>query len=454
MASPQRACAARPFCFLSFSQLMSDSLLFRNVRVASAEALSEPCDVLIENGRYAQIGHGLQSGGRVVDGTDRVLLPGLFDMHTHLREPGREDAETLLSGTEAAINGGFTGVMVMPDTHPVLDNGGQIQSVMDLAGLHARIPVSIAGAITKGLNGEELAAIGDMRDKGARMITDSPRPVRNPQVLRRALQYSRDLDVLVSSHCEVPELSGSGSMNDGRTSYRLGLPGLHPCSEEIGIARDLRLAQSCRARIHIQHLSTARAAETLARYRMEGLAATSSVTPHHLIFTDEAVGDYDTNMKVNPPLRLESDRQRLLEGLRRGEIDVIATDHSPWTGFEKERDFATAPFGMTGLDTALPALHHHLILNGDLSWPVLVAAMSARPRRILGLNPVEIAAGHPANCVLFNPGRITTVTREFLQSRSTNTPFLHPARNQLTGCVELVMLGARVLRERRAAGGA
>ncbi|MES2708116.1 MAG: dihydroorotase [Verrucomicrobiota bacterium] len=378
----------------------------------------------------------------VIDGTGKILLPGLYDLHAHLREPGREDSETIATGTEAALAGGFTGLTMMPDTIPPVDNGGMVQSLLEIAARTAHFPVQVAGCVTKARDGRELAEIGEMRSRGAVMITDDPDPVANPQVLRRALQYSRDLGVLIATTCDVRELSGQGAMHDGSISYRLGLPGLHPCAEEIGIARDIRLAQSCGARIHIRGVSTARSVETIRRYKSEGVAVTAEAAPHHLIFTDESVGDYDTSFKVKPPLRPETDRQALLQAVRDGVIDILATDHTPCTWFEKTRDFGSAPFGMTGLATALPALHDRLISKGELTWEVLVERFSAAPRRLLGLEVPVIEAGAPVNAILFDPEKAVTFTPENLKSPSLNTPFLNQT---LTGAVIWAALGDRVL---------
>ena len=427
---------------------MSEAILLKQVTVVSAAGRQPgPVDVLIEGGRYGflKLGAAPPEGCRVVNGEGKVLLPGLFDLHAHLREPGREDAETIASGTAAAVNGGFTGLLMMPDTSPALDNGGMVQSVADIARKSSPIPVSVAGCISRKRAGAELAEIGEMALRGAVMITDDGESVANPLLLRRALQYSRDLGLLVAVHCDVKELSGDGAMHDGKVSYRLGLTGMHPCAEEIGIARDIRLAQSCRSRIHIKHVSTASGVETIRRYKREGVQVSAEVTPHHLIFTDEDVGDYDTNFKVKPPLRTRADTQALLAGVRDGTLDVIATDHSPYTEFEKTRDFASAPFGMTGLETALPALHHHLIRGGKLSWNLLVERMSRAPRLLLGLEAPEIAEGAAVDAVLFDPAAVTRVDAAFIKSRSRNTPFLG---QELAGRVEMVLLGDRVLLER------
>ncbi len=420
---------------------MEERVLIRNVKVVSPGAESTVRDVLMTNGRWS-FPATPPGEVKVIDGTGRILLPGLYDLHAHLREPGREDSETMATGCEAALAGGFTGLTAMPDTSPPVDNGGMVHSLREIAQRTARFPVEVAGCITKGRLGQELAEIGEMQSRGAVMITDDPDPVVNPQVLRRALQYARGLDVLVATTCDVRELSGAGAMHDGPVSYRLGLPGLHPCAEEIGIARDIRLAQSCGSRIHIRGISTARSIETIRRYKSEGVAVTAEVFPHHLLFTDEAVGDYDTAFKVKPPLRPESDREALLQALREGVIDVLATDHTPHTWFEKTRDFGSAPFGMTGLATALSALHHYLISRELLSWEILVQRFSTAPRRLLGLEAPVIADGSAVNAVLFDPAAPVTFTPEALKSPARNTPFLDQT---LTGKVVWVALGERVL---------
>jgi len=426
---------------------MEPILLQQVTVIPPGQPVRGPQDVLLDGGRvrFLKGSAALPEGCPIIKAAGKVLLPGLFDLHAHLREPGREDAETITSGAAAAVNGGFTGLLMMPDTSPPLDNGGMVQSVLDIA-RHADIPMKVAGCISRRRAGEELAEIGDMRERGAVMITDDGETVANPLLLRRALQYSRDLGLLVAVHCDVKELSGSGAMHDGAVSYRLGLPGIHPCAEEIGIARDIRLAQSCRSRIHIKHVTTARGVETIRRYKREGVQVSAEVAPHHLLFTDEDVGDYDTNFKVKPPLRTAADREALLEGLHDGTLDVIATDHSPHTEFEKHRDFTGAPFGITGLETALPALHQHFIRSGKLTWEILVERMSAAPRRLLGLEVPELCDGAPANCVLFDPAAVTKVDAGFTKSRSRNTPFWE---KELTGRVELVVLGDRVLLDRR-----
>ncbi|MDB6135877.1 MAG: dihydroorotase [Verrucomicrobiales bacterium] len=428
---------------------MEARILIREVTVVSPGQETAVRDVLMADGRW-EFPETPPGDARVIDGTGKILLPGLYDLHAHLREPGREDSETIATGTAAALAGGFTGLTLMPDTIPPVDNGGMVQSLLEIAGRTALFPVQVAGCITRVREGKELAEIGEMRSRGAVMITDDPDPVANPQVLRRALQYSRDLGVLVATTCDVRELSGQGAMHEGSLSYRLGLPGLHPCAEEIGIARDIRLAQSCGARIHIRGVSTARSVETIRRYKSEGAAVTAEAAPHHLLFTDEDVGNYDTRYKVKPPLRPEADRLALLQAVRDGVIDLLATDHTPCTWFEKTRDFGSAPFGMTGLATALSALHDQLISKDLLTWEVLVARFSNAPRRLLGLEAPGIVPGTVVNAILFDPRKTITFTPALLKSPSLNTPFLN---RTLTGAVVGAALGTQALTGEFADGG-
>ena len=424
------------------------SVLIRGAGIASAGApkLIES-DVLVEKGKITSVAPNLEAleGVRVIDGVGCVLLPGLFDVHVHLREPGQEWKENIKSGSEAAINGGVTGIVAMPNTIPAIDNGGMVQSILEIAGRDARIPVHASGCITKDRAGKELAAIADMHEKGALLITDDGSPVSNSQVLRRAMEYARDFDLMVASHCETMELSGKGAINEGAVSFNLGIPGIPSCSEEICLARDIRLAQFTGAHVHIQHVTTERGMETIRRYKNEGVHVTCEVTPHHLIFNEEDVGDYNTNYKMNPPLRTKEDNERLLEGLIEGVFDVIATDHAPHAEFEKNQDFSSTPFGITGLETALPSLFSYFIEKGKFGWDLVVRRYSDEPRRLMGLEPVGIAEGSNADFVIFDPSKTTKFTAAFMQSRSGNTPFIN---RELSGSVKFVMLKDRILLDR------
>jgi dihydroorotase len=320
-----------------------------------------------------------------------------------------------------------------------------VQSVLDIASRDARIPVFTTGCITKGRAGEELANIGGMHARGAVMITDDGDPVGNPQLLRRAMEYGREFGLIVASHCEVKELSGVGAMNEGEVSYRLGVPGIPAESEEICISRDIRLAHLTGAHLHIQHVTTGEGMRTIERFKNDGVKVTCEVAPHHLIFNESHIEDYDTHYKMNPPLRTAEDNAILLDGLKRGVFDVIATDHAPHTNFEKQLDFGSAPFGITGLETALPSLYQYFILTGQFGWDLLVKRYSAEARRLLGNEAVEFKEGAKVDLTVFNPGKETTFTSNFMRSKSQNTPFLNQS---LQGHVEMVIFGEDILLDR------
>lgn len=428
--------------------MTADPVILRNGRLAQEDSpdLLET-DLMIEDGKLSAIAPNLPAadGVREIDCRGRILLPGLFDVHVHLREPGREDKETIATGSEAAINGGVTGIVAMPNCTPAIDSGGMVQSVLDIASREARIPVFTTGCITKGRLGEELANIGGMHARGAVMITDDGDPVGNHQILRRAMEYAREFDLIVASHCEVKELSGVGAMNEGKVSYRLGIPGIPAESEEICISRDIRLAHLTGAHVHIQHVTSGEGMRIIERFKEDGIKVTCEVSPHHLIFNETHIGDYDTHYKMNPPLRTAEDNAILLDGLKRGVFDVIATDHAPHTDFEKQLDFGSAPFGITGLETALPSLYQYFIKTGEFGWDLLVKRYAAEPRRLLKLDPVEFKEGAPVNLTVFNPDKVTHFSEDFMQSKSRNTPFLD---QDVQGHVEMVVLGDRILLER------
>jgi dihydroorotase len=425
---------------------MSTPRLFRGGQAVDAKHASpRRLDILVSaEGKIAKVAPEIAppTGAEVIDCAGKILLPGLFDMHVHLREPGREDEETIATGARAAVRGGFTGIVAMPNTDPPIDTGGLVRFVHTLAREQSPIPVWTSGCITKGRAGQQLADIADMHRQGAVMITDDGDPVADPYLFRRALEYARHFDLLVACHCEVPELSRGGAMNEGARSYKLGIPGIPACSEEISIARDLELARLAGARIHIQHVTTARGLDIIRRAKQDGVRVTCEVSPHHLLLNEDDITDYDTNFKMNPPLRTVADNEALLAGLLDGSIDALATDHAPHTEFEKNLDFASAPFGITGLETALPSLYERLVRPGKLPWDVLVRAFSETPRRILGMEAPGFREGESADFVVFNPAGQTKVDPETMASKSRNTPFIGQS---LTGAVEQVALGANLL---------
>ncbi len=421
--------------------------LYKNADIASEDhANLTRADVLVEGERITQIAAHITppEDCEVIDCTGKILLPALFDVHVHAREPGQEQKENIYTCSEAAINGGVTGFVMMPNTAPAIDNAGVVKTVLESAA-KCRIPIYTTGAITKGREGKELAAIGAMKAAGVVMITDDGFPVSNPVVLRRAMEYAKNFGLIVASHCETMELSGKGSMHEGSVSYSLGLEGIPAISEEICLDRDIRIGQYTGAHIHIQHVTTARGMNTIRGFKEQGVKVTCEVAPHHLIFNHEDVGDYDTTYKMNPPLRTKEDNAALLQGLIDGVFDVIATDHAPHTAFEKNNDFASAPFGITGLETALPSLYHHFISQGSFGWDLIVKRYSAEPRRLINLPPVPIIEGGSAEFIVFNPDATTTFTKEFMKSKSTNTPFLDKT---LKGRVEVVVLKGEVLLKR------
>ena len=404
--------------------------LYRAALVASeTHALPRQQDVLVEGDSIIGVEDRIEKadGAEVIDCSGQILLPSLFDLHAHAREPGREDKESIQSCSEAAINGGFTGLVLQPDTQPAVDTGAAVQNILDIAREKSRLWPSLytAGAITKGRKGEELAAIAGMKGRGAVFLSDGDEPVSNPQVLRRAMEYARQFGLPLSCHPEVRELSGKGSMHEGGVSYSLGLQGIPAISEEIGIARDIRIAEYVGVHLHIQHVSTARGMETIRRAKERGIRVTCEVAPHHLLFNHEHIGNYDTHYKVNPPLRTPADNAALLQALIDGVFDVIVTDHSPHTAFEKNQDFASAPFGMTGLETALPSLYEQFVATGALGWNIIVRRLANEPRRFLKLPDAEIQPGRLAEFILFDPRRTTTFSPEFMASKSHNTPFLY-----------------------------
>ena len=425
---------------------MSSPRLFRGGQaVDAAHASPRRLDVLVSaEGKVEKVAPEISplAGAGIIDCTGKILLPGLFDMHVHLREPGREDEETIATGARAAVRGGFTGIVAMPNTDPPIDTGGLVRFVHTLAREQSPIPVWTSGCITKGRAGQQLADIADMHRQGAVMITDDGDPVADPYLFRRALEYARHFDLLVACHCEVPELSRGGAMNEGARSYKLGIPGIPACSEEISIARDLELARLAGARIHIQHVTTARGLDIIRRAKQDGVRVTCEVSPHHLLLNEDDITDYDTNFKMNPPLRTPADNEALLAGLLDGSIDALATDHAPHTEFEKNLDFASAPFGITGLETALPSLYERLVRPGKLPWDVLVRAFSETPRRILGIEAAGFREGERADFVVFNPEARTRIDVETMASKSRNTPFIGQT---LAGAVAEVVLGANLL---------
>jgi dihydroorotase len=406
---------------------MSERLLFRGGRIVDpASGLDGVLDVLVEGGMIGGVGDVTRQGATVLDCEGLVLAPGLVDMHTHLREPGFEHKETIETGTRSAALGGYTAVAPMANTEPVADHAGVIHEVRDLAATAGLCDVFPVGAITKGLDGESLAEIGEMVEAGVHMFSDDGRCVPTARLLRNALVYAKAFDdVVIAEHCEDASLAEGGQMHEGYHSYSLGLRGQPAEAEEVIVARDLAIARMTGTRLHLCHLSSARSVELVRRAKEEGIRVTAEVTPHHLVFTDDDLVTYDANLKVNPPLRTSEDRDALRAGVADHTIDAIATDHAPHAVEEKEAEFDQAPPGTIGLETALAAMLTELVAPGILPIDRVIEAMSTIPARILAATdhggPIE--AGRPANLVVFDPAAEWTVEAPF-GSKSRNSAFL------------------------------
>jgi dihydroorotase len=420
-----------------------DDLVIRSARVIDpTERIDELLDVRVDKGVIAQIGLNVDANGhRVVEGRGLVLAPGFVDPHVHLRTPGREDEETIATGTAAAAAGGFCAILAMPNTEPVIDSAAVLGSLIETAREEAEVPVGFLAAITKGQEGKELTEMAELADAGAAGFSDDGRPVVAPGLMRRALQYHAITGLRVAPHCEEPTLSRGGQMHEGEVSAELGFSGYPSVAESTMVARDLALAAYEGQPIHLLHLSARESVDELRRRRAEGIAATGEATPHHLVLTDEAVRSLDANLKMNPPLRSADDRKALVEALRDGTITVIATDHAPHARHEKDVPFEEAPFGVTGLETAFASLNTHLVGPGLLTLPTLIERMSAGPARAYGLEPPRIAVGARANLVLLDTGTPWRVGDGGFRSRSANSWLLGET---LKGKVRLTVAAGRV----------
>ncbi|MDP9307414.1 MAG: dihydroorotase, partial [Actinomycetota bacterium] len=378
---------------------------------------------------------------RVVDGQGLVLAPAFVDPHVHLRTPGREDEETISSGTAAAAAGGYCAILAMPNTEPVVDSAAVLGSLTETAHAEGQVPVGFLAAITRNEDGAELTEMAELADAGAAGFTDDGRPVVAPGLMRRALQYSSVTGRRLALHCEEPTLSKNGQMHEGAVSAELGFTGYPSVAESLMVERDLALAAYEGQPLHLMHLSARESVEALSRAQVAGVAATGEVTPHHLCLTDEAVRSLDPNVKMNPPLRAEEDRQALIAGLRDGTIAAVATDHAPHARHEKDVPFEAAPFGVTGLETAFSALYTGLVEPGLLKLETLLERMSAGPARAYGLEPPQIAVGAPANLVLLDLKASRRVSETDFRSRSTNSWLLGET---VKGQVRLTIAAGRV----------
>jgi dihydroorotase len=430
------------------------TVLIRGARVLDPRTdLDGRMDLLMRDGVVAEIGDALESpqGAELVDGEGLHAFPAFVDPHVHLRTPGREDEEDLDSGTRAAAAGGFCAILAQPNTSPVVDSAPVLRSLRERARAEARIPTGFLAAITVGQRGEQLTEMAELAEAGAAGFTDDGLPVRSAGVMRQALQYQRLAGRLLALHEEDPSLSGQGAMHEGEVSAVLGLAGIPSISESAQVGRDCAIAAYEEGRIHVQHVSALETVEVIERARAAGTQVTCEATPHHLLLTDEAVRTLDTNYKMNPPLRGEDDRQALIEGLRSGVIDCVATDHAPHAREEKEQPFEVAPMGVTGLETAFAALHTGLVLPGVLDLALLVERMTSGGQPF-GLAVPRIERGAPANVVLVDLDAEWEVGEAGYESRSANCAF---AGRRMCGRVRMTVAdGAVAYRERTFALGA
>ena len=403
------------------------ALILKGVRAVDPQVdLDSVCDVLIEDGKIAQIGENLSvPGAEVRDMTGKVLVPGLVDIHVHLREPGYEFKEDIHSGTRAAAHGGFTAVCAMPNTLPVTDTALAVEYTKARAKEVGACRVYISGACTKGLKGESLAEMGDMAAHGAVAFTDDGRGVQGAGMMRRVMDYAAQFNRVVMSHCQDEDLVGTGQVNEGVVSTRLGVAGWPAEGEELQIQRDIALSRLTGCPLHIQHISTERGLNAVRAAKTEGLKVTCEVTPHHLFLNEDMIGvDYNTNFKVNPPLRTKSDCKALSEGVVDGSVDVIVTDHAPHAAYEKDREFELAPFGMTGIETSVGLILTNLVNPGVITWQRMVELMAVAPREILRVEPVTLAVGSVADVTIIDPNLAWTVTEQDFQSKATNSAFI------------------------------
>ncbi|EJZ83474.1 dihydroorotase [Slackia piriformis] len=403
------------------------ALILKNAHVVDPSVeLDGVVDVLIEGDKIARVAENIEvEGAEVRDLSGKYLVPGLVDMHVHLREPGFEHKEDIASGTRAAAKGGFTGVCAMPNTNPVADNGVVISYMIARAAEVGKCRVYPSGAMSKGLKGEIISEMGDMVARGAVAFTDDGRGIQEAGMMRRVMDYGKMFGKVFMSHCQDESLVGAGQVNEGVVSTRLGLLGWPAQGEELQIARDIMMCELTGCPLHIQHISTAAGLDMVRAAKEKGLPVTCEVTPHHLFLSEDDIDStYNTSLKVNPPLRTQEDREALIEGVKDGSIDAIVTDHAPHAEWEKAHEFEYAPFGMTGLETSLALVLTNLVKPGVIDYSEMVELMAIAPREILGLEPVKIAEGSVADITVFDPTVAWTVNDDEFVSKSKNSGFI------------------------------
>jgi dihydroorotase len=389
-----------------------------------SQEIDRVTDLWLSRGRVLGIGEGYEEQAElVIDARGLIVCPGLIDAHVHLREPGNEEDETIATGAEAALAGGCTSVACMPNTLPAIDSQGAAEFVILQAQRARKANVFPVGAVSKGRKGEELAELGQLVAGGAVGFTDDGAPVASAELMRRALQYAKMFDRVIMQHCQVPELTVGGVMNEGFESMRLGLPGMPAAAEDIMVARDIRLAEITGGRLHIQHISTERSVELVREGKRRGVNVTAEACPHHVTLTDERLRGFDSNFKMNPPLRTQTDIDAVIGGLRDGTIEVIATDHAPHSPEKKARELDQAPFGIVGLETLIPITVLGLVEPGHLTWPEVIRKLTINPARLLGISKGTLRAGADADVTLIDPDTRWTIDASRFRSKSRNTPY-------------------------------
>jgi dihydroorotase len=424
--------------------LPAAELLIKGARVVDPESgLDAVRDVLVAKGKVAEVGADLRAGksARVVDAQRMLVLPGFVDLHTHLRTPGREDEEDIATGSLAAAAGGYVTIFAMANTDPVVDSAPVLRGLTEKARAEAVVPVGFFAAVTRGLGGEQLTEMGELGAAGAVAFSDDGRPLATAALTRRALQYVKVSGRFVAIHAQDDSLFKGGQMHEGPASARLGLTGIPSLCESLDVSRTLDIAEYEDAGVHVCHVSSAASLAAIERAKAAGVRVTAEVTPHHLTLIDEAVTALDPNLKMNPPLRAESDRAALVAALRSGLLDCVATDHAPHASEEKDVPFEEAPFGCLGLETAFSVLYGELVKTGALDLGTLVTRMSAAPARIAGIAAPSLTAGSPANLCVVDPDATWVVTKEKLRSRSFNSPWLG---QELDAKVRLTVAAGRV----------